>query len=177
MTVWTDMGNLKKFSITPNSTLIKHKKTRGGLKTIDKVAQTLVEMSFEASIDEWTLDNLMMALLGQSETDTGGQFIKVGIQPVERQLKFVGDGKFGGRFEVIIPHAFINANAAIDFLTDSDNDFAPLPLSGDILHDTTLGAFATVQALSGSTGGAPVASPSDLNYYLGTGILYSAPLE
>lgn len=177
MTVWTHIGNIQKFAITPNATLIKHKNTQGPLKAIDKVATTLIEYTFEALLDEWTIDNLKMALLGQSDTDTAGEFIKIGVEPVERQLKFVGAGKFGGRFEVLIPHAFINANAAIEFMSDGDNDFARLPLSGDLLRDATLGAFGTVQSLAGATGSAPVASPNELNYYVGTGSLYTAPTE
>lgn len=177
MTVWTDVGNIKKFSITPNPTIIKHKKTRGGLKKVDKVATTLVEMSFEAQLDEWVIDNLKMALLGQDASDTVGEYIKIGVEPVERQFKFVGDGKFGGRFEVILPHVSINAKDAIEFLSDGDSDFASLPLSGDVLEDATLGAFGTVRSLSGATGSAPVNTPDELNYYIGTGILYSAPLE
>ena len=177
MTVWTHAGNIQKFSVTPNATLIKHKNTQGGLKSIDKVATTLIEYTFEALFDEWTMDNLKMALLGQSDTDTGGEFLKIGVAPVERQLKFVGAGKFGGRYEVIVPHAFINANAAIEFMSDADNEFAKLPLSGDLLRDATLGAFGTVQPLTGSTGSAPLATPNELNYYIGTGSLYTAPVE
>jgi len=176
MTVWTDIGNIQKFDVTPNPTTIKHKKTRGGLKTIDKVAVTLIEMAFSAALDEWTLDNLRLALLGQIATDTTGEYMKIGVDVIERQLKFVGDGKFGGRFEVILPRVFINAKDAIAFLADGDNDFGRLPLSGDILADATLNAFGTVRALAGSTGSAPVNSPDELNYYIGTGILYSAPL-
>jgi hypothetical protein len=176
MTVWTDVGNIQKFGITPNPTVIKHKKTRGGLKTIDKVATTLVEFGFEASLDEWTLDNLKMALLGQTATDTGGDYVKIGIEPVERQLKFVGDGKFGGRYEVILPRVFINAKAVIEFMSEGDSEFSKLPLSGDVLNDATLGAFGTVRALAGATGSAPVNTPDELNYYIGTGILYSAPV-
>lgn len=175
--VWTHMGNIQKFSVTPNPTVIKHRNTQGGLKAIDKVATTLIEYTFDTSLDEWTMDNLTMALLGQSNTDTGGEYIKAGVAPVERQLKFVGAGSFGGRFEVLIPRAFINAKEAIEFMSDSDNEFAKLPLSGDLLRDDTLGAFFTVQALAGATGNAPKAStPDQLNYYIGTGSLYSAPL-
>lgn len=177
MTVWTHVGNIQKFSMTPNATVIKHKNTQGSLKAIDKVSTTLVEMTFEASLDEWTMDNLKMALLGQSDTDTAGEFLKIGVEPVERQLKFVGAGKFGGRYEVLIPRAFINASAAIEFMSDGDNDFAKLPLSGDLLRDATLGAFGTVQPLSGATGNAPIAAtPDQLNYYIGTGSLYTAPV-
>lgn len=178
MPVWTDMGNIQKFAVTPNATIIKHKKTRGsGLKTIDLTAMTLMEMTFEASLDEWTQDNILLALQGQIGTDTAGTFIKIGIQPVRRQLKFEGDNKYGARVQVILPNVQLNSKDAIEFMSDGDNDFAKLPLSGDVLFADAIGCFGTVHFLDGATGDAPVNTPDELNYYIGTGILYSAPLE
>jgi hypothetical protein len=174
MTVWTHIGNVQDWSITPNPTVIKHKNTQGPFKRIDLVVPTLVEMTFATKLDEWVEDNILMALLGETATDSVGSYIKIGVSVVRRQMKFVGANAVGARWEVILPSVFINAKDTIQFL--GSDDFAPLPLSGDILIDATLGAFGTVRSLSGATGDAPVATPSELNDYLGTGSVYTAPL-
>jgi hypothetical protein len=174
MTVWTHIGNVQDFGITPNPTVIKHKNTQGPLKRTDLVVPTLVEMTFATKLDEWTLDNLLMALLGQIATDTVGSYLKIGVTVVRRQMKFVGANAIGPRWEVILPNVFINAKDTLQFL--GSDDTAPIPLSGDLLIDPTLNAFGTVRSLAGATGSAPVATPDELNYYLGTGSVYTAPV-
>jgi len=174
MTVWTHIGNVQDFSVTPNPTVIKHKNTQGPFKRVDLVTPTLFEMTFATKLDEWVLDNITMALLGESATDTTGTFIKIGVTVVRRQMKFEGANAVGPRFEVIMPSVFINAKDAITFL--GSDDYASLPLSGDVLFDNTLGAFGTVRTLAGATGSAPVVTPDELNLYLGTGSLFTAPI-
>jgi len=90
MTVWTHVGNVQNWDITPNPTIIKHKNTQGGLKRVDLVAMTLVEMAFSCKLDEWTPDNIKMALLGSSSASTAGQIITIGTSIVQRQMKFTG---------------------------------------------------------------------------------------
>ncbi len=174
-TVWSPVGNVKTIAITPNPTTSKHKGTLGPTKRIDFVATTLIEMSFETQLDEWTLDNLQMAFLAERTSDTDGEYLKIGVAPVRRQLKFVGANAQGARIEAIFPSVFINAKAAIDFINDSD-EISPLPLSGDILVDETLGAFGTLRFLDKLQDSAPYPVPDVRNYYLGTGELYTAPI-
>jgi hypothetical protein len=176
MTVWTHIGNIQRFQVTPTPTVQKHKGTMGPVKAIDFVNTTLIEMAFELQCDEWTKDNILMALLGQLATDTVGEYIKIGVAPVRRQIKFTGNNAIGPKFEVILPSCFINAKEALEFISTSD-DSAPMPLSGDILFDNTLQAFGTARSLTGATGNAPVVSPSVLNYYTGTGSVYTAPID
>jgi len=171
-TVWTDMGSIQNFDITPNPTVIDHKIARGGLKRVDETAMTLLQMEFATKIDEWTLDNMMIALLGQINT---AGLIEIGVTSIKRQLKFEGDNIYGSQWEIILPNVFIAAKETIAVM--GSDDFAELPLSGRILYDNGIGSFGTARPLSGATGGAPIAlTPSTLNYYIGTGILSSAPI-
>lgn len=171
-TVWTHIGNVQGWDITPQPTIIKHKNTQGGLKRVDLTAMTLLEMAFSVKLDEWTEDNVMMALLGV--IDTAG-LIKIGVTSIQRQIKFEGANIYGPQWEIILPNVFIAAKQTLSFL--GSDDFAELPLDGDILYDQTLGAFGTAQSLGTATGGAPIAlTPSTLNYYLGTGAVYTAPV-
>jgi hypothetical protein len=175
MTVWTHIGNGPLFGITPNPTVAKHKQSMQGVKSVDLVYESLIEFGFNLKADEWTPDNITMAMLGQIATDTTGEYIKIGVGSVRRQIKFVGTNNRGPRYEVILPNCFINAKDALEFISESD-ETSPLPLSGDILYDATLGCFGTARALTGATGNAPITSPSVLNYYCGLGNIYTAPI-
>lgn len=179
MTTWTHIGNVQKFAVTPTPSVQKHKGTQGPVKAVDFVNTSLIEMAFDLTCDEWTIDNVLMALLGQTASDTVGDYISIGVAPVRRQLKFTGANAIGPRYELYFPSVFINAKEALNFIDTSD-ETAPMPLSGDILFDTTLQAFGTARALGGATGGAPIAlttAGNVLNYYTGTGSVYTAPLE
>lgn len=179
MTTWTHIGNVQKFAITPTPTVQKHKGTQGPVKAVDFVNTSLIEMAFDCTCDEWTVDNILMAMLGQISTGTAGEMIKIGVAPVRRQIKFTGNNAVGPKYELILPSCFINAKEALNFIDTSDES-APMPLSGDILFDTTLGAFGTIRSLGGATGGAPIAlttAGNVLNYYIGTGSVYTAPIE
>jgi hypothetical protein len=101
MTVWTHIGNVQKFPVTPTPTIQKHKGTMGPVKAVDFVNTSLIEMAFDLQCDEWTLDNLLMGLLGQLATDTAGEYIKIGVTVVRRQIKFVGNNAIGPKWEVI----------------------------------------------------------------------------
>lgn len=175
MTVWTHIGNVQKFAVTPTPTVQKHKGTQGPVKAVDFVNTSLIEMAFELTCDEWVKDNILMALLGQLATDTVGEYIKLGVKPVRRQIKFTGNNAVGPKYEVILPSCFINAKEAINFIDTSDES-APMPLSGDILFDNVSQSFGSVRDLAGATGGAPLTAPNVLNYYIGTGSVYTAPI-
>jgi hypothetical protein len=178
MTVWTHIGNVQKFSVTPTPTVQKHKGTQGPVKAVDFVNTSLIEMAFDAQCDEWTKDNVLMAMLGQLRTDSVGEYIAIGVTVVRRQIKFVGNNAIGPKWELILPSCNINAKEALNFIDTSD-ETAPMPLSGDILYDTTLAAFGTIRSLSGATGSAPIPLTSAgnvLNYYTGTGSVYTAPV-
>jgi hypothetical protein len=171
MTTWTHIGNVTDWSITPNPTVVKHKNTQGGLKRVDLAAMTLVEMAFATKLDEWTIDNMMMALLGTDTGNTAGAVISIGTAIVQRQMKFVGANLYGPNWTVILPSVFINAKDTLQFL--GSDDFASIPLSGDILFNNAISAFGTAQR---TAGGNVLVTPDTLNYYLGTGSVFTAPL-
>lgn len=171
MTVWTPVGSAQSFQTTPDPTVIEHKNKMGGLAVVDLTAMILFKMNFALKVDEWTEDNVMMALAGTQSTSGP---INIGVTSITRQIKFEGANIYGPKWEIILPNCFIAAKESIDWL--SENDFGELPLSGSILYDAGIGCFGTARPLGGATGGAPIAlTPNMLNYYLGTGVISTAP--
>ena len=173
-TVWTPIGNVGKFTVTPQPEIKEHYSSMTGKKLVDKIAIVSAKAEFSLEVDEWTLDNAGMALLGLQATDTVGTFIEImGAQSVERQLKFTGSNDFGGRVEVILPQCFFMCKDAISLIGD---DWGPLTITGQILRENLTGSFGTMRFLTGATGSAPLTSPNTLNYYIGKGNVYTAPL-
>lgn len=175
-TVWTHIGNVGKFTVTPQPEIKEHYSSMTGSKLVDKIAIVSKKAEFALEVDEWTLDNAGMALLGLQSTDTVGDFIEImGAAAVERQLKFTGNNDFGGKVEIILPHCFLMCKDAISLIGD---DWGPLNISGQILRsgDNLAGSFGTLRFLTGATGSAPLTSPNTLNYYIGKGSVYTAPL-
>ncbi|MBR0687348.1 hypothetical protein JQ594_15560 [Bradyrhizobium manausense] len=146
----------------------------GPLAVVDFVAMTLFKMNFALKLDEWVDDNLEMALAAAPNT---AGLLQIGITSISRQIKFVGANIYGPQWEVILPNCFIAAKETIDWLSNSDTETAQLPLSGSVLYDAGIKCFGTAQSLAGATGNAPIAmTPNILNYYLGTGNIYTAPV-
>jgi hypothetical protein len=192
-TVWTPVGNVGKFVITPQPEIKKHYSSMTGTKSMDKIAIVSNEAQFQMDVDEWNLDNAAMALLGLQTTDTLGSYIQIGAaQAVERQLKFVGTNFYGGQVEVILPHVFMMCKDGISLIGD---DWGTLTITGQILlyggnnpstpSGTDIGhtdfatqaSFGTWRYLHATTGAAPLTAPNTLNYYIGKGIISTAPLN
>ena len=175
MTTWTHIGNVGKWTLTPSPEVKEHYTSMGGSKELDKIAITAKKADFELSVDEWTLDNTVMALLGLQATDTTGTYVDImGASQVERQLKFEGSNDFGPRVEIILPHVFLYCKNPLSLIGE---DWEPIVLSGSILRNNPpTGSFGSLRFLTGATGSAPLTSPNTLNYYIGKGNVYTAPL-
>jgi hypothetical protein len=172
MTVWKHVGNVQSWSLTPKPTTIDHKNTQGPLKVVDLTAMTLFALDFSTKLDEFVPDNVLMALAGTSSASTAGQIISIGLAAVRRQMRFTGANQFGPQWEVILPNCFIAAKEEVVFL--GSDEFASINLSGSVLFDQASGAFGTAQAIGQDT--EVLNTPNILNYYLGTGSVFTAPL-
>lgn len=176
MTVWTHIGNVGKFTVTPQPEIKEHYSSMQGSKLVDKIAIVSKKAEFSLEVDEWNLDNTAMSLLGLQSTDTIGEYIEImGAPAFERQLKFTGSNDFGGRLEIILPRCFLMCKDPISLIGD---DWGPLTITGQILREGNdlTGAFGTLRFLTGATGSAPLTSPNTLNYYIGKGNVYTAPV-
>lgn len=173
MTVWTPVGNVGKFNLTPKPEFKDHYSSMQGTKVLDKIATIFKDAEFSMEVDEFTPDNAVMALLGLVGTDTAAepQVQIMGVSSVERQLRFVGTNDFGAHLELILPHVFLFCKDAINLIFD---DWGTLPITGRVLNNN--GSFGVVNFLAGATGSAPLVAPNTLNYYIGKGVLSTAVL-
>jgi hypothetical protein len=71
-TAFRDIGNVSSLETTPNLTTLEHFSSREGVKNKDKEVVTEKKMTVTMVMDEWTAENLAMALLGDISTDVDG---------------------------------------------------------------------------------------------------------
>ena len=67
-----DLGNVTELETTPNLTTLEHFSSREGVKKKDKEVVTEKKLTVRLVMDEWTADNLAMALLGDVTTNVSG---------------------------------------------------------------------------------------------------------
>lgn len=177
MTVWTHVGNCSKFTVTPDPEIKEHYSYMGGIREMDKIAVTTRKATFQMVLDEWVMDNVAMAALGLQATDSVGDYIQImGATSVERQLKFEAANSFGPQHEIILNHVFMICKDPLDVISEN-GDWGKITLTGNILRlNPPTGHFGTIRDLGTATGGAPLTAPNTLNYMIGTGQVYTAPL-
>src|SRR5436305_14786148 len=74
-TTFRDLGNVTELETTPNLTTLEHFSSREGVKKKDKEVVTDKKLTVRLVMDEWTADNLAMALLGDTSVDTNGNTV------------------------------------------------------------------------------------------------------
>ena len=128
------IGNVPKFEITPKPETKKHYSSMSGTKSLDYVANVSKEAEVTIECDEITPDNLIVALLGELNSD--GSIDILAAPKIERAVKLEGTNDFGAKVQVTIPHVFFDTNKAINLIGD---DWGSLPLTGQVLRDPELG--------------------------------------
>jgi hypothetical protein len=66
--IWTDVGNVPVFSLTPNITVLTHYTSRLGIRSKDLEVIHEKQMTLTMHMDEWTYTNLTFALMGTTGT-------------------------------------------------------------------------------------------------------------
>lgn len=61
---YRDLGNVSKFELTPDVKTLDHFSSRLGTRTKDKTVVLEKSMKVGLTMDEWTLDNLKLILMG-----------------------------------------------------------------------------------------------------------------
>lgn len=97
---WIDLGNCPKFTFNPKATKLDHFTSRKGTRIKDDSIITTVEGTLNVVLDEWTPNNIEMAVLG--EIISGGESIEVfhKTQGISGILRFTGTNDVGPKLVV-----------------------------------------------------------------------------
>lgn len=134
---YRDFGNAT-FETTINPTKLDHWSNRTGIRTKDRQVVTQMEMSCKFGLDEFTADNLTIALMATQDTD--GTLSIGGSPQVIGAIRLIGTNEVGLKFQVDAPTVSVTPSAALSFISDG---WGVIELAGEVLADAN-GIFGLV---------------------------------
>lgn len=136
-----DVGNVTELETTPNLTTLEHFSSREGVKKKDKEVVTEKKLTVRLVMDEWTADNLAMALLGDVTTDTNGNKV-IDIysrNSFEGELKYEGTNEVGPQMDIHLLRVAFKPGKSLNPISD---EWGNIEVEGEALADE-LGKFGT----------------------------------
>ncbi len=134
-----DLGNISSLETTPEVTTLEHFSSRAGVKVKDKEVVTEKKLTVTMVMDEWTADNLAMALMGEIDTDTeGNQVIDIfSRNAVEGELKYEGANEIGPQMDIHLNRVVFKPGKALNPISD---EWGNIEIEGEALANE-LGKF------------------------------------
>jgi hypothetical protein len=127
------LGNCPAAEFTMEVETLEHFSSMVGVRTKDFTATLGKTGSLAITLDEITLANLQLALLGgevAGDTD-GNNGFEIGlVTSVTGRVEIIGSGDIGPKFTADFPSVQFNPSAGIPFI--SDEDFAQIELEGEV---------------------------------------------
>jgi hypothetical protein len=136
-----DIGDVSSLETTPNLTTLEHFSSREGVKKKDKEVVTEKKMTVAMVMDEWTADNLAMALLGDVSTDVDGNKV-IDIfsrNTFEGELKYEGTNEIGPQMDIDLFRVVFKPGKSFNPTSD---EWGNIEIEGEALADA-LGKFGT----------------------------------
>jgi hypothetical protein len=136
-----DLGNVTELETTPNLTTLEHFSSREGVKKKDKEVVTEKKLTVRLVMDEWTADNLAMALLGDLSVDVNGNSV-VDIfsrNSFEGELKYEGTNEIGPQMDINLFKVAFKPGKSLNPISD---EWGNIEIEGEALANN-LGKFGT----------------------------------
>lgn len=134
-----DLGNVPTFEFSPNLEKLEHKSSRTGVSTTDRTIILSKGGTVRIVLEEWTAENLAMALLG---TNTAGTIDIFSVNSASGELEFVSANEVGPTITLTFHNVTFNPSGTFGFIGD---EWGQLELEGDV-------GVATSGANSGKIG-------------------------
>lgn len=142
-----DLGNVPEFEVTPEIETLDHFSSRSGIRSKDRSVVIQTGGTARIVLDEITPENLVMLLMGDTPAapTTGGnlEFDILAVSEFRGALAFTGTNDIGNRFSVNLPLVSFKPSGGFNFI--SEDDWASIELTGEILRHATLGFGTVVQ--------------------------------
>ncbi len=129
--LFVDMGNCPKFEFTPKATKLDHFSSRLGTRIKDDTIITTVEGTLNMVLDEWTPENLSLALLG-TVLSGEDQFIFAAPSGVRGAIKFLGTNAVGPQLEIVFGNCLFIPTKALSLIGDA---WGQIDLDAEVLID------------------------------------------
>jgi hypothetical protein len=124
-----DLGNAPTLELTPNIEKLDHFSSRSGVRVKDRSIVLEKSMTVRLVLEEWTQENLLLALLG--DVDSGGDIDIFATNAIDGTLELVGTNEIGKQFTLTCKVSFI-PSGTLGFITD---EWGQIELTGEVLLD------------------------------------------
>jgi hypothetical protein len=145
---YRDFGNATVFEFAPNITTLSHYSSRTGVKTKDRQVVTEKSATINLTLEEWTIENLQLALLGDQPEQVSSANNKIfnifASNQISGELRFVGTNDVGPRFQWDLPNVSFVPGKSVNPISEG---WGALELVGDVLAETN-GFFGTITEIS-----------------------------
>lgn len=143
---WRDMGNAPTFEFTPNLVKLDHYSSRAGVKVKDKTVVIEKAGTVRLVLDEWTPDNIALAVLGtisDSVSPAGEKVVEIfASNSIAGALKCVGTNEIGVKYEWFLERVEFTPGNTIGVITD---EWGQIEISGEATAID--GSFGTITSL------------------------------
>jgi hypothetical protein len=128
---YVDVGNCPSLTVKPEVEMLEHVSNRGGRGTTDKKVTQKIKVMLNFKLDELSVDNLSMFMLGTAATDT---VVLANAVTEEYSVKFVSDYEAGDNATWEFPRVEISPSDAMELI--NTGKWAEMGFSGEVLDDT-----------------------------------------
>lgn len=137
---YRDVGNVPTFEFTPTVETLDHFSSRTGVRSLDRSVVVQTEGQLRMVMEEWTFENLLIALLGDETTDgSGNSAIDIlANTSVTAAVRFTGANTVGPKWKITFPSVTFEPNAALGLITD---EWGQIELQGTVAQSN--GSFGT----------------------------------
>lgn len=143
---WRDVGNVPVFEFTPNLTKLDHFSSRNGTKKKDRVVVTEKSGTIKMQMDEFTTQNMALALMGSTSVNSSGndEIDIFSENTITAKVRFTGTNEVGPKWQLIFNAVDFVPSSAISPITD---EWGHLEVAGETLADVN-GSFGKAIKLS-----------------------------
>lgn len=126
-----DLGNVPEFELTPEVEKLDHFSSREGVRKKDKSVTISQTLTVRIVMEEYSLENLAMVMLGTVTTNTLEIFSK---STVEGQLDFEGTNDVGPKATIVLYNVSFSPGSSLSLITD---EWGQIELTGEALVATS----------------------------------------
>lgn len=142
---YRELGNVPVFEFTPEIEKLEHFSAQEGVKSRDRTVIVSKKGSLKIEMDEFVVDNLAMAMLGDISTNTDGRsVIDIFSQnAISGTIRFTGTNEVGPRYEIVLPLVDFIPGESVSFIGE---EFGSISINGDVQKSG--GTFGTMTEIA-----------------------------
>lgn len=142
-----DLGNCPAFEFTPSAETLDHFSSRAGVKSKDRSVVVSFEGELKITMEEWTVENLALALMGIVDEDSSGRPVIdiMQLSSITGEIKFEGTNSVGQKFTWLFNNVSFTPSATVSPISDEWGNFE---VTGQVLIDDS-NKFGTVTHMGG----------------------------